>query len=222
MTTEPEQTQEPVEEEIPQIDFIDIDAEDIEPMKDLHKYDVDEAQEMHKLTISQECNLFMMRAKIREAKVKEAKTKESYSTAKKYREAMEEDLGAFLDSIEVGPGPLFQPEEPKVQSQDGDLEEWERDIELEIIKNPSISHSTLKSLRDHNPSIMTVGTLVAWQREKLDWWAKDIDGIGPSASEEIENAMTGVWRRRAERAERIESEKVEETKEEEPSQEVAE
>jgi len=57
----------------------------------------------------------------------------------------------------------------------------------------SLSPKTLKALEANDPAIVTVGDLAEWQREKGQFWAKDIPGIGDVAHEEIEDALTAFY-----------------------------
>lgn len=74
-----------------------------------------------------------------------------------------------------------------------DLTEDERAMRLHRIH---ISPAIITKLAENEPRILSLGDLVDWQREKGDFWAKDITGIGPKAREEIENALMRFWEQR--------------------------
>ena len=78
-------------------------------------------------------------------------------------------------------------------------EEW-RKVELSALtfmddgEMRPLKPTTLKVMREHEPSIVTLGDLTNWQKEKGDFWSKDIKGIGPTAAESISAACEEFWK----------------------------
>ena len=58
---------------------------------------------------------------------------------------------------------------------------------------PEIKPGILKVLLEHQPPIVSMGDLADWQKEKGDYWAKDIKGIGKAACDSIAEATDAYW-----------------------------
>jgi hypothetical protein len=58
---------------------------------------------------------------------------------------------------------------------------------------PDIKPGILKVLLEHKPPIVTMGDMADWQKEKGDFWAKDIRGIGKAACDSIAAATDAYW-----------------------------
>lgn len=51
----------------------------------------------------------------------------------------------------------------------------------------------VKALTEREPPLTTLGAIADWTREKGQYWAKDIKGIGDAAAEEITDACDKFW-----------------------------
>lgn len=54
----------------------------------------------------------------------------------------------------------------------------------------------LKALAEHEPPIETLGDMTDWQKQKSDFWAKDIKGLGPKAADELSAACEDFFEKR--------------------------
>lgn len=84
----------------------------------------------------------------------------------------------------------------KLTTDQPDLTEEERSIELTLLAYPEIKPKYLKALAKNNPSIVTLGNLVDWQKKKGDFYIKDVKGLGQAARDNIDDATLAFWRKR--------------------------
>lgn len=135
--------------------------------------------------------------------------KEEASSAKKTWESAVEELQTLIadapGSLPLLDGPLgatCAPDcpSPGCSSTDApeatDTDAW-REMRLDNLLGPDgfsgISPRYIKALAEHNPAIETMGDLADWQKEKADFWAKDIHGLGKIGEDEIADATAKYW-----------------------------
>jgi hypothetical protein len=68
--------------------------------------------------------------------------------------------------------------------------DWQQ-VELADLADPHIKVGVLKVLAENG--INTMGQLAEWQKEKGDFWAKDLKGIGKAACDSIAAATDAYW-----------------------------
>ena len=56
-----------------------------------------------------------------------------------------------------------------------------------------LSNKINTALVENTPPLNTLGELAEWMRQKGDFWAKDIAGIGDAARKQIEDAFEQFW-----------------------------
>lgn len=69
-------------------------------------------------------------------------------------------------------------------------EGWQA-VQLADLQDPHIKVGVLKVLSENG--IHTMGQLAEWQKEKGDYWAKDIKGVGKAACDSIAAATDAYW-----------------------------
>jgi len=130
-------------------------------------------------------------------------------------EALVTEQQNILKQVREGYGPLFAADGPSPSEQEaaklvdgvgrekdpaGDPDAWKA-VLLSHLRDPHISNRVLKPLFEHEPPIVTLGDLTAWQAEKGDFWLKDVKGLGKAAADEIADATIAYWERNAQPAE---------------------
>jgi hypothetical protein len=106
-----------------------------------------------------------------------------------------EGAGELADEVEHTDHVMPAAEKPTAKQPAPADDVWKA-VTLASLHTPAISPRVLKVLAEHEPAILTLGDLTAWQAAKGDWWGKDIGGVGPAAQEEIANAAEAYWMRR--------------------------
>jgi len=121
---------------------------------------------------------------------------------KKVMETAQMKLNEICDRITTmaSPLPLFDKTKPaandiSVLGVEAEEDDW-RSVRLDSLTDPVISDRYLKAMEENEPPIATMGELADWQKDKGDFWAKDIDGIGKKAQDEIAAATEAFWARR--------------------------
>ncbi len=59
----------------------------------------------------------------------------------------------------------------------------------------TLSPRVLRALAECLPPILTVRELTTWQKDKGQFWAKDIDGLGEVGAGRLDEAMLAFWRK---------------------------
>lgn len=103
-------------------------------------------------------------------------------------EESQEYLNGVVQQAKTGYGPLFtKPEDEKPAE-----EEWQT-IPLAELDEPGLKPGTLAKLA--KADIETVGDVAGWQA-KEGLYLTAIEGIGPAAVQEINDALMALWERR--------------------------
>jgi len=111
--------------------------------------------------------------------------KKAYDLAcKELMETIDGDLLPFEDFSQKNAA------EDDAVAEDDDWREWR---EVEIAGLDGITLAIRKHLAENTPPIITLGDLTDLQKEKGDFWSKDIPGIGPLAVEKIADATEKFW-----------------------------
>ncbi len=136
----------------------------------------------------------------REAEIAYASAAEIAKARKKDLEAAQERENRIVDKITGAPGamPLFD-DKPTDDATAGEVtpddNTWKQ-VPLANLHDPAISERYLKAMAEHEPPLLTLGDLTDWQKDKGDFWAADISGIGEAAQGEIADATAAFWERR--------------------------
>lgn len=126
---------------------------------------------------------------------REVQFQDANDTAKAYKKAMEaaqEELNDLLRQHVQGMGPLFAGDGSKAADEPASEDAWRRHL-LKNLTDPAIPEGTLKALAKHEPPIITMGDVSDWVRDKGDFWAKNIKGIGEAAQGKIADATAAYW-----------------------------
>ena len=149
---------------------------------------IEEAEpEAQRVSNEQAEQIAMARRRVTAAQAREDEAKADHASAKKRREALDEELGNLLDDILSGQARLFDADK---QTDEPASDEW-RSLPMGELTEHDLSPAIVKRLVD-DCAILTLGDLSA-RMASGDHWADEIEGIGKAKVEQIDNAVAAFW-----------------------------
>lgn len=136
----------------------------------------------HRIPVAQWDEIILADAELRKAQTAEAAIAEKHKNANGRTAACQESLNKLIQQATTG---TWQPELPLSPPE----KDW-RDVALADLAELPIPAAVLRSLRENDPSLETLGELGDFT-EKFDLTV--IKGIGPAAVEKVTAATDAYW-----------------------------